>query len=171
MIRAYRPSDTAAKTHTHTKLTHSCYLLHIFQVSDVTSEADIYNPSLFYPRVPIKIYIRLRTSSQCILFMSDLANLYPYEGCAAMLGITPFFELTFFNSPAPSPGLSIALVSVLPDIVRGSWMIALVQVVGNVISFCLYGALTVQLCASHPTRLDKFCLTVLDRYLSHLLSQ
>ncbi len=48
-------------------------------------------------------------------------------------------------------------------------MTALVQVVGNVISFCLYGALTVQLCASYSTRLVKFCLTVLNRHLLRLL--
>ena len=53
--------------------------------------------------------------------MSDLANLYSYKGCAATLGITLlFFKIDHFNSQAPTPGLSIALVSALSIVVRGS---------------------------------------------------
>lgn len=52
------------------------------------------------------------------------------------------------DSFLPTPSLLVVLVGAILVNVSSPWTIILLQMVGNVIGFCLYGALTVQLCAS-----------------------
>ena len=53
-----------------------------------------------------------------------------------------------------TPELALAIVSTRPFMFTAHER-NFFQVIGNAISFCLFGALTVQLCASPPTHTAK----------------